>query len=159
MDLIRLDDRGSLFISPDIDDWQALEQLGISAIIDLDGAVDIGVPLVPNHIIYLYFPFNDAELPDVGKLHAVAQFAATLANTGHKVLCHCSLGFNRSALVAGLVLKHMGMTGQEALELLRRQRPGALYNEAYAAYLLSLEDPPTALQSPRNSISHNSDGT
>ena len=125
MDLIQLDDGGRLFISPDIDDWQAVEQLGISAIIDLDGGIDLGVPTVQNHIIYVYFPFNDAALPDLAKLQAVAHFAATLANTGHKVLCHCSLGFNRSALVAGLVLKHMGLSGEEALKVLRRQRPGA----------------------------------
>ncbi len=139
MEVFQVDDSGRVFISPDIDDWQALEQLGISAIIDLDGGVDIGVPLVPNHIIYLYFPFSDADLPDLPKLQAVAQFAATLVNAGQKVLCHCAMGFNRSALVAGLVLKQMGLSGQEALDLLRRQRPGALYNEAYASYLLRTE--------------------
>ncbi|HXG12017.1 MAG TPA: dual specificity protein phosphatase [Gemmataceae bacterium] len=137
MDLIPLDERGRLFLSPDIDDWQALEAAGISAIFDVDGGIDVGVPTVPNQIIYLYFPFNDAEVPDCSRLHAVAHFGAALVNAGQRVLVHCGLGYNRSALVAGLILMHLGMTAAEAIDLLRQRRPGALFNQAFASYLLS----------------------
>jgi hypothetical protein len=41
--------------------------------------------------------------------------------------------------MAGLILRYMGMTGTETLELLRRQRPGALYNQCYADYVLSCD--------------------
>ena len=104
MDIVQLDEKNLLFLSPDIDDWHPLEQSGISVIIDLDGDLDIGVPTLPNHVLYIYFPIYDENLPDLDKLHAVARLGATLVERGHKVLTHCRMGFNRSALVAGLIL-------------------------------------------------------
>ncbi len=48
------------------------------------------------------------------------------------------MGFNRSALVAGLILQKLGMPGPQTVERLRACRPGALFNETFAAYLSSL---------------------
>ncbi len=139
MDLVQLDDQGTLFLSPDVDDWELLKAHNIGVIIDLDGGLDHGVPLVTNHIVYVYFPFDDAHVPDRTKLHAVARLAATLVRQGNKVLSHCGLGYNRSALLAGLVLRYLGSSGSEAVEIVRRHRPGALYNEAYADYVMTCE--------------------
>jgi len=138
MDVIRIDERGGLYLSPDIDDWSAILGHSISAVIDLDGDLDPGVPTTPGGLLYVYFPFQDDALPDLEKLHAVAAMGSELVGTGQRVLCHCLLGFNRSALVAGLILVHLGMSGREAVALLRDRRPGALYNEVFAAYLESL---------------------
>jgi protein-tyrosine phosphatase len=65
-----------------------------------------------------------------------------LVANGEKVLAHCGMGYNRSALVAGLVLTYLGMKGEDAVTLLRDKRPGALFNETFAAYLTAL--PPNA---------------
>lgn len=137
MEILPLDDGGMLFLASDIDDWPAIEALGISVIYDLDGDLDIGVPTIPNHILYIYFPFYDVDLPDPGKLHALAQLGATLVKGGYKVLCHCMLGLNRSALVTGLILMYLGMTGEAAVKHLQSKKPGALYNETFANYLRS----------------------
>jgi len=59
------------------------------------------VPGVPNHVLYVYFPIFDDELPDLSKLHALAWLGATLAGTGCRVLSHCELRLNRLALVSG----------------------------------------------------------
>ena len=48
------------------------------------------------------------------------------------------MGYNRSALVAGVILTELGMPGCEAVETLRARRPGALFNEVFATYLASL---------------------
>jgi hypothetical protein len=40
--------------------------------------------------------------------------------------------------VAGLILHELGMPGREAVTRLRDRRPGALFNETFAAYLESL---------------------
>jgi len=138
MDVICVDKSGGLFLSPDIDNWTAIEALGISAVIDLDGDIDIGVPTKPDYLLYVYFPFQDHALPDLAKLHAVASLGAELLGSGRKVLCHCLMGLNRSALVAGLILVHLGMSGSEALAMLKDRRPGSLYNEVFAEYLNSL---------------------
>ena len=142
MDLFAVDELKRVFISPDVDDWKSLEQHNITAIIDLDGDLDIGVPTVPNHLVYVYFPIQDGELPDLKKLHAVARLGANLVEHGHNVLSHCGMGFNRSALVAGIILTHLGMEGKEVVKLLQEKRPGALFNEKFCEYLRSLPKMP-----------------
>jgi protein-tyrosine phosphatase len=138
MDIVRLDQDGFLYLSPDIDEWSRVEELQISAVIDMDGDLDIGVPTVPNHMLYIYFPIFDEDLPDLEKLHAVARMGAGLIKSGHRVLSHCGMGLNRSALMAGLIMTYLGTKGPEAVELIRRRRPGALFNDNFASYLLSL---------------------
>jgi len=144
MDLIPVDERGQLFISPSIDDWQLIEDHGITAVIDLDGDLDLGIPSVPNHMLYVYFPVYDEGLPDLNKLDALARLGAHLVTRGEKVLAHCGMGLNRSALVAGLVLTYLGMKGADAVALLREKRPGALFNEDFANYLAALPSQPSA---------------
>ena len=139
MDIVKLDEDGLLYLSPDIDDWAPLEDLRISAVIDMDGDLDIGVPTVPDHMLYIYFPIFDEDLPDLEKLHAVARMGAGLIKSGHKLLSHCGMGFNRSALMAGLIMIYLGRTGPDAVELIRQRRPGALFNENFASYLMSLD--------------------
>lgn len=138
MDIICLDDAGCLFLSPRIEDWRYIEDHEITVVVDLEGEIDHGIPTIPNHILYLYFPIYDEDLPDLTKFHAVARMAASLVASGHKVLSHCGMGFNRSALLAGLILVYLGMEGRQTVELLRSRRPGALFNEVFADYLLSL---------------------
>jgi protein-tyrosine phosphatase len=150
MDLVPLDEQRQLFISPSIDDWKSIEDHCITAVIDLDGNLDLGIPSIPNHILYVYFPIFDEGLPDLNKLHAVAKLGARLVTNGEKVLAHCGMGFNRSALVAGLVLTYLGMKGGDAVTLLREKRPGALFNENFASYLEAL---------PSNSIEPTNSGT
>jgi len=143
MDLVPLDEQRQLFISPSIDDWKSIEDHGITAVFDLDGNLDLGIPDIPNHMLYVYFPICDEDLPDLNKLHALAKLGAQLVANGEKVLAHCGLGLNRSALVAGLVLTYLGMKGEDAVALLRDKRPGALFNDSFAAYLTALPANPT----------------
>ena len=138
IELFQIDEIGALFISPAITDWEPLNKCGIDTIIDLEGGLDHCIPTVPNHVLYIYFPIYDEELPNLAKLNAVADLGAGLIRSGHRVLSHCGMGFNRSALVAGLILFRLGMTGPEAVKRLRDCRPGALFNEVFAAHLESL---------------------
>jgi len=138
MDIFCLDDGGCLYLSPKISEWRHLDDHGITVVIDLEGEIDHGVPTIPNHILYVYFPIYDEDLPDMAKLQAVVRLGASLVAAGHKVLSHCGMGFNRSALVAGLILVEMGMSGEDAVAYLRRKRPGALFNQVFADYLLNL---------------------
>ncbi|MGB9471284.1 MAG: dual specificity protein phosphatase family protein [Candidatus Acidiferrum sp.] len=149
MDLVAVDEQCQLFISPSIDDWSSIEDQGITAVIDLDGNLDLGIPNIPNHMLYVYFPICDDDLPDLNQLHALAKLGARLVANGEKVLAHCGMGYNRSALVAGLVLTYLGMKGEDAVALLREKRPGALFNENFAAYLTALPPNTTGPVGPR----------
>ena len=110
----------------------------VDTVVDLDGYVDAGLPELPNRLLYLYYPILDEDLPDLPKLEAIARLIADLICTGHVVLVHCRMGLNRSNLVVATALTYLGMTGAEALEHLRRLRPGALYNELFAAHVSAL---------------------
>jgi protein-tyrosine phosphatase len=138
MELFQVDDRGNLFISPAISDWDVLVRHNVDTIIDLDGDVDSGVPTMPNQCLYIYFPIYDEDLPNLAKLHALGKLGANIIKSGQRVLSHCGMGFNRSALVAGVILHELGMSGPDIVERLRSRRPGALFNNVFAAYVESL---------------------
>jgi protein-tyrosine phosphatase len=138
MEIFQIDAQGQVFISPDIDNWQPVAAHRITAIFDLDNDVDIGVPALPNQLLYIYFPFEDKDLPDLPKLHGLARLGARLVQQGHRILVHCGMGHNRSALLAGVILTYLGMTGADAVTLLRQKRRGALYNRTFANYLQNL---------------------
>ena len=138
MELFQVDNDGLLFISPAIDDWDVLTQHEVDTVIDLDGDLDCGVPTCPNQWLYIYFPIFDEDLPNLSKLHAVGDLGATLIRSGHRVLSHCGMGFNRSALVAGIILHKLGMSGPDIVRQLRDRRAGALFNDCFAQYLESL---------------------
>jgi protein-tyrosine phosphatase len=137
MEIVLLDDQGRLFLSPKIEDWQPLEDHDISVVFDLDGDLDTCIPTTPNRVLYIYFPIFDEELPDLSKLHALAKLGAEVIEGGHKVLSHCGMGFNRSALVAGLIMVEMGMPGPQVVARLRARRPGALFNDGFALFIES----------------------
>ena len=139
MELAQVDDAGLLFVSPVIHDWKIVTDLGIDTVIDLEGGLDVGVPTTPHEILYIYYPILDEELPEPTKTDAVATLGAMLVGQGHRVLSHCGMGLNRSALVAGLILHKLGMPGRQVVAQIREHRPGALYNEQFAEYLESLE--------------------
>src|ERR1700682_5298514 len=101
MSLFQVDDDGRLFISPVIDDWEAISARGIDAVFDMEGGLDGCIPTAPGSCLYVYFPIYDEELPDAARLDGIASLGAHLVRHGHRALSHCGMGFNRSALVAG----------------------------------------------------------
>lgn len=143
MDIFQIDDDGRLFISAAIHRWNVAASRGVDVVIDLEGGLDLCIPTQANHCLYVYFPFDDDDrlLPSVTKLRAIAQLAASLVREGHTVLSHCTGGFNRSGLMAGLILTELGMSGAEALARIRAKRPGALYNGTFADYLAAVSAP------------------
>lgn len=134
----QVDDAGSLFISPAISDWSLVAALWIDTVIDLEGDLDQCIPTAPGGCLYIYFPIFDEDLPDLDRLEGIANLGAHLIRTGHRVLSHCGMGFNRSALVAGAILHKLGHAGADIVPRIRARRPGALFNETFADYLMSL---------------------
>jgi protein-tyrosine phosphatase len=142
MTLYQVDDEARLFISPVIEDWDTVAQHKIDIVIDLEGGLDTCIPTMPGACLYVYFPIYDEELPDAARLDAVAMLGAHLVRSGHCVLSHCGMGFNRSALVAGRILHQLGMSGPDVVARLRERRPGALFNDVFAEHLASLPSVP-----------------
>jgi len=138
VNLFQVDDDGLLFISPAITDWDSVAAHGVDVVIDLEGGLDECIPTAPESCLYVYFPIYDEELPNLARLEAVSLLGAHLVRNGHRVLSHCGMGFNRSALIASLILHKLGMDGPAIVERLRARRPGALFNEVFANHVSSL---------------------
>jgi Dual specificity phosphatase, catalytic domain len=134
-----LDQEHCLWLAAAVPDWHhTVQRYGFDMVIDLEGGLDHGIPTTPGRILYVYCPIYDEALPDLERVHGVARLGASMVAAGRKVLSHCEMGLNRSALMAGLILVHLGMTGVEAIELIKRQRPGAFDNDRFEQYLASL---------------------
>jgi protein-tyrosine phosphatase len=133
---VAIDDDEQLWLSANCGDWTAVvEEHRLSVVIDLEQDVDQGIPAHPDRVIYVYFPIRDEGLPSLSRLHTVARLGSDLLRQGERVLVHCEMGLNRSALLAGLILVHGGASGEDALQRLQDRRPGALFNERFCEYL------------------------
>ena len=117
--------------------WAPILERGIDTVIDLEGGIDHGVPTEANKFLYIYLPIHDGEMPDMDRLHAVAKLGAELVRRGDRVLAHCGMGLNRSALMVALILRYLGMDGQAVVTRCRELRTGALFNQVFAEYLLT----------------------
>ncbi len=137
LDIAQIDDHGRLFLSAVINDWAAVIERGINVVIDLEGGVDPGVPEGAGQFLYIYLPINDGDMPDIDRLHAVAKLGAELVKRGDRVLAHCGMGLNRSALIVALIMRYLGEEPAATVNRIRERRPGALYNRAFAEYLLT----------------------
>ena len=138
VDLIAINADETLFVSGEIEDWQALLDRGIDTVVDMDASVDAGLPQTANTILYVYHPILDEDLPNLVKIDALGRLVADLVTSDHRVLVHCRMGFNRSVLVIATALTYLGMTGEAALSHLRERRPGALFNETFATHVAGL---------------------
>jgi protein-tyrosine phosphatase len=136
-EIVQMDDDGRLFLSAAITDWKPILDRGIDTVIDLEGGVDHGVPELFDKFLYIYLPIHDGEMPDLDRLHAVAKLGAELVRRGDRVLAHCGLGLNRSALMIALILRYLGMDAPQVVDRCRERRPGALYNTIFAEYLMT----------------------
>ena len=134
----QLDDLGKLYLSPAIREWEPVAALGIDTVFDMEGGLDECIPTTPDGCVYVYFPIFDEELPPLSRLDALGTLGAALILNGHGVLSHCGMGFNRSALVAGVIMHKLGMSGPDIVQRIRDRRPGALFNDVFAGYLNSL---------------------
>jgi protein-tyrosine phosphatase len=138
MDIVAINSEGTLFVSGEIEDWEAVKRHAIDTVVDMDGDVDPGVPEAPNQILYVYYPIQDEDLPSLVKLEALARLVADLVSSEHRVLVHCRMGLNRSVLVIATALTYLGYSGARALTHLQDVRPGALFNEIFAEHVKGL---------------------
>jgi protein-tyrosine phosphatase len=124
-------------------EWDSIHALGIDVVIDLFGTLDPGVPTAFNSILYIFWPIDDAaELPALGIMHVLVDAVVRLIRLGHKVLVHCHMGKSRSGLInAQVAMQLLGISGADAIALVRRRRPGALGNAVFSTYLEGLPAP------------------
>lgn len=93
----------------------------------------------------IHLPFGDNKQwvePD-DELRGMIRACANLLAEGNHVMVYCYYGRNRSGLICALIIRELlGVTGAEALRLLRRGRKGAVGgNKHFVSYLEELPAP------------------
>jgi protein-tyrosine phosphatase len=84
------------------------------------------------------FGIADAELDEDSKpeIRQLAQWLHSEWKSGKRVAAKCQAGWNRSGLIAALVLLHEGYSSDEAIALIREKRsPNALCNPHFVKYI------------------------
>jgi hypothetical protein len=81
------------------------------------------------------FPDLDGDVPALLRLRELVGEVAVHLQAGNgapdRIYVMCQHGMNRSALVTGMLLRELGLGGEEALRRLVAARPGALSNHAF----------------------------
>lgn len=90
--ITQVDDDGHLFIAPAIHDWAEVERRNIDTVFDLEGGLDLGVPIGPDQLLSVYFYIYDENLPNLDKLDGLAGLGAYLVRTRHRLLATAGWG-------------------------------------------------------------------
>lgn len=135
-----------LYISGHPEKSQDFLSQGVHAVIDLEGDIDTSIPEKEGQdetTLYLYWPIEDAAMPDAATVRSIASFVARGIDQGRKVLVHCRSGHNRSGLICARALIELGMEPEKAIETVKEKRKdgAALSNENFVNWLKQ-ETPP-----------------
>ncbi len=93
---------------------------------------------------YVFHPIDDVPwISDRQAIHDLGRSVAALVRSGRFVVVSCMSGLNRSGLLVGRALIHLGHEPREAIEMVRAARgPHALSNKEFARFLLFECKPP-----------------
>jgi hypothetical protein len=102
-----------------------LERLGVGAVVDM--TCEVAAVATPRGVAYLNVPALDLVAPSAEQLAGAVAFATEHRARG--VYVHCVLGRGRSAAVAAACLLAWGeaATIEEAVAMVRRARPDAIF--------------------------------
>ena len=96
-------------------------------------------PDIDLFVRYTHLPIPDGRLRNNGELIRLAIGLAEEMRGGGVVMTMCNAGRNRSGLLSALILReYRGFTGPYAMTEVRKHRPRALDNAAFAAWLEDL---------------------
>lgn len=117
----------------------AHETLRTSWVIDCAGEIDAAYRESAGRWLPCVFPDLDGPLPSSNRVADVVQAAleSIFADAApERVYVMCQHGMNRSGLVAGLLLRGLGIGPREAIDRIRAARPGALANDHFRLMVL-----------------------
>lgn len=112
-----------------------LKRLGVSVVVNLCPTPDILLKDAIPH--YYHLPIPDSIVKNAGTLLSVAKEVAQLIRQGKGAIVHCNAGRNRSGLLNALLcMELLDMSGEKAIEYVRKRRPNALANEHFVEFLM-----------------------
>ena len=120
----------------------ALEDLhnrGIGAVVSLD---ENGVPasmVEENGMQYLHIPIPDFQPPDITQAREFVDFVKQRKAEGKPVAVHCRGGYGRTGTLIACYLISQGKTAEEAIDTVRKKRPGSIETAGQENFLKQFE--------------------
>ena len=102
---------------------RTLERAGVGALVSL--TEEAARPLPPG-LRYLHLPVPDMTVPSPRQIDRFLEFVDAAEEDGLAVAVHCRAGLGRTGTMLACYLVSRGRPAEEALEQVRRQRPGSV---------------------------------
>ncbi len=128
-------------------DLTSIEAWGARALVSLIeahefaslGVPDLAIQMRRNRLDWYHLPIRNMCAPDDDFARAWAKFGTPIAQflrDGEKIVVHCAGGLGRTGTVVARLLVDFGASPAEAIETVRRARPGAIESTAQENHVL-----------------------
>jgi atypical dual specificity phosphatase len=122
---------------PTEDAYVVLQQLGIKVILNLTGYVDEAHLLSPFQAHHI--PIANMQPPTLHQMHQAVSIIRASLESCKLVVVHCEAGLGRTGTIIAGYLTTCGLSAQEAIDIVRKQRPGSIETEEQEAIVYEYE--------------------
>jgi atypical dual specificity phosphatase len=133
-----VEDQVAAMSAPWPDQLRRLAEIGVTAVISLTERVPRGLP--HPQMAHLHLPVRDFSPPTPKQMETAVSFIIDRVAEGGAVAVHCTAGLGRSGTIVSAWLVSRGMSAAEAINAVRRRRPGSVETREQELAIARFED-------------------